>query len=201
MASALTAQFALREVWLDALRTLALPASQPALVKALEQWHWAEAVTAAAKAAPKSTSRPKDTILSDESVPSPAPVVETSAPAFTGAAAEAFLAAAAAHEGGATALHPLPTQAQLTRRLSGIQDQLSTLAGWVTVVVVVIFVGGVYALFHEAWTGTWKEIMGIFLAAFSADLSTQGLVTLAQSSPFKIAATAPPAAAPPESEG
>jgi hypothetical protein len=47
-----------------------------------------------------------------------------------------------------------------------------------TIIVALLFVAGVYALNADTWIGTSKEMFTIFLLAFGADLSAEGVLAL-----------------------
>jgi hypothetical protein len=62
------------------------------------------------------------------------------------------------------------------------RQRLRQHSAWVelaqTAVVAILFVAGVYALNADTWIGTPKEMLTIFVLAFGADLSAEGVVTL-----------------------
>ena len=47
-----------------------------------------------------------------------------------------------------------------------------------TSIVALLFVAGVYALNADTWIGSPKEMFSIFLLAFGADLSAEGVLAL-----------------------
>ncbi len=46
-----------------------------------------------------------------------------------------------------------------------------------TIIVGIIFAVGVFALYEDAWLGTYKEMLAIFILAFNVDLTTDGVIS------------------------